>query len=164
MVVLLKEMRSSFSHQFDTFNLQLAINEASSLRVGAHLITEKEEYVYRCYLALGEYRIIFNEISDSPSTAICKTCTSTAPKTRCMSVNVIDNILIVALRAVKLLATVMSDPSNKEIAILQMQEWLGDSAASSNATLRFIAAILYMFDDNLKDAIKLLVPSLNMEQ
>lgn len=78
--------------------------------------------------------------------------------------NVIRHFLIVALRAVKLLATVMSDPSNKEIAILQMQEWLGNAAASSNATLRFIAAILYMFDDNLKDAIKLLVPSLNMEQ
>ena len=76
----------------------------------------------------------------------------------------IHNILTVALRAVKLLATVMSDPSNKEIAILQMQEWLGDSAASSNATLRFIAAILYIIDENLKDAIKLLVPSLNMEQ
>ena len=44
---------------------QLAINEASTLKVGGHLAIEKSEYVYRCYLALGEYRVIFNEISDT---------------------------------------------------------------------------------------------------
>ena len=52
--------------------MQLAINEASGLKVGAHLATEKSEYVYRCYLALGECRVIFNEISDAQSTPICK--------------------------------------------------------------------------------------------
>ena len=52
--------------------MQLAINEASGLKVGAHLATEKSEYVYRCYLALGECRVIFNEISDAQSTPICE--------------------------------------------------------------------------------------------
>jgi coatomer subunit epsilon len=72
--------------------------------------------------------------------------------------------MLAALRAVKLLATVMKDPSDREIAMLQLQEWLEDPTASNNATLKFIAAILYMHDNNLKEAIKLITPPANMEQ
>lgn len=73
-------------------------------------------------------------------------------------------MIVAALRAVKLLATVMSDPSNKEIAMLQMEEWLRDYAALSNQSVRFIAAVLYMMDDNIKEAIKLMQAATNMEQ
>jgi 2-iminoacetate synthase ThiH len=48
--------------------------------------------------------------------------------------------------------------------MLQLQEWLEDPTASNNATLKFIAAILYMHDNNLKEAIKLITPPANMEQ
>jgi coatomer protein complex subunit epsilon len=61
-------------------SFQLAINEGNSLRLPANLVTEKEEYVYRSYLALGQFHIILGEIKDTASTPI-------------------------SLRAVKLLAT-----------------------------------------------------------
>lgn len=76
----------------------------------------------------------------------------------------IQYILFAALRAIKLLASVLSSPSNKDIAMMQLLEWLGDSSANANSTLRFVAAILYMFDDNLKEAIKIMGPPTNMEQ
>ena len=47
---------------------------------------------------------------------------------------------------------------------MQLLEWLSDPSANANSTLRFVAAILYMFDDNLKDAIKIMGPPTNMEQ
>jgi coatomer protein complex subunit epsilon len=58
----------------------------------------------------------------------------------------------------------MSDPSSKEIAILQLQEWLGDAAAASNTSLSLIAAVLYILDDNLNEAIRLMHQGINMEQ
>jgi coatomer protein complex subunit epsilon len=68
------------------------------------------------------------------------------------------------LRAIKLLATFFSDPSSKEIAMLQLQEWLQDPVASANTTLQLVAAILYIHDDNMKEAIKCVRNGANMEQ
>mmetsp|Transcript_36745 Transcript_36745/g.37398 ORF Transcript_36745/g.37398 Transcript_36745/m.37398 type:complete len:238 (+) Transcript_36745:3-716(+) len=70
----------------------------------------------------------------------------------------------VALRAVKLLASFMADPSTKELALMQMQEWMTDPVASNTATLQLISAILYMHDDNIKDAIKVIRHGVSMEQ
>ncbi len=51
---------------------QAAINEGNGLhKLSAALVSEKEEYVYRCYLALGQYQIILSEIKDnSPKTTV----------------------------------------------------------------------------------------------
>lgn len=48
--------------------------------------------------------------------------------------------------------------------MMQLLEWLSDPSANANSTLRYVGAILYMFDDNLKDAIKIMGPPTNMEQ
>ena len=51
--------------------LQAAINEANALtKINAALKQEKEEYVYRSYLGLGQFHVILSEISDSPSTPV----------------------------------------------------------------------------------------------
>jgi hypothetical protein len=68
------------------------------------------------------------------------------------------------LQAIRLLATYLSNPSTKEIAILQVKEWLADITASNSKTLRIIAATLFMHDDNCKDAIKAISSLSNMEQ
>jgi hypothetical protein len=54
------------------FYQQLAINETNSLhRLPKHLIPVKEEFVYRSYLALGQYDIILGEINENnPNTSI----------------------------------------------------------------------------------------------
>jgi hypothetical protein len=41
-------------------------------RIPANLVTEKEEFIYRSYLALGQYHIILNEIKEANSTPVCK--------------------------------------------------------------------------------------------
>ena len=47
-------------------NYQQAINEAGSLnRCPSHLKDEKEEFVYRSYLALGQYDIVLNEVKEN---------------------------------------------------------------------------------------------------
>lgn len=70
----------------------------------------------------------------------------------------------VGLLAVKLLATFLKDPSTKETALLQIQEWLTDANAANSTTLQLVAATLFLHDDNIKEAIKLLRHALNMEQ
>lgn len=66
--------------------------------------------------------------------------------------------------AIKLIATYLDNPNTKDIALLQMKEWLSDSNAIKNKTLQIMAATLYMYDGNFKDAIKTISGCANMEQ
>jgi hypothetical protein len=58
----------------------------------------------------------------------------------------------------------LGDPSTKEIAMLQMKEWLSDPTAANSKTLRIMAATLFMHDDNCKEAMKAISSCSNMEQ
>ena len=75
---------------------QLAINEASSItRINDGLKIEKETFVYRSYVALGQYNVVLDEVSDDGNTAT-------------------------GLRAVKLLAKYMSG-TDKAGALAQLK-------------------------------------------
>lgn len=50
------------------------------------------------------------------------------------------------------------------MVLLQIQEWLTDANAANNTTLQLVAATLYLHDDNIKEAIRILHHGLNMEQ
>lgn len=116
-------------------NYQQAINEAGSLsRCPSHLKDEKEEFVYRSYLALGQYDIVLNEVKEN------------AP---------------IGIRAIKVLTSHMSNPTSLEVAQMQIQEWISES---DNQTLSIVSAILYMMDDNVKEAVKVLRNARSMEQ
>ena len=55
-------------------NYQLAINEANGVRgsMSVPLMVEKKEFLYRSYLALGQYDIITSEIlNDAPAGRFC---------------------------------------------------------------------------------------------
>eukprot|EP01038_Epipyxis_sp_PR26KG_P008293 gene8293-11223_t len=118
---------------------QAAINEAHSLnKIPASLVQEKEEFVYRSYLSLGQYHIILGEIKDGSNVPI-------------------------GHRAIKLLATFLENPSSKEIVILQVKEWLSDPSAASNKTLQLIATTLMIHDDNMKEAFKIIKNGISME-
>jgi coatomer protein complex subunit epsilon len=120
-------------------NYQLAINEGNGLhRIPANLVTEKEEFIYRSYLAMGQYDMILSEIRDSATTPVSH-------------------------RALKLLATFITEPSSRETVKFQMEEWLGDSSVSNNTSLRLIAAMMYMHDDNWKEAMKNVCQEKNLE-
>ncbi len=55
---------------------QAAINEGNGLnKINAGLVAEKEEYIYRSYLSLGQSDIILNEIKDNhPKTTVGNFC------------------------------------------------------------------------------------------
>jgi tetratricopeptide (TPR) repeat protein len=115
-------------------NYQQAINEAGTLsRCPAALKDEKEEFVYRSYLALGQYDIVLNEVKES------------AP---------------IGIRAIKVLAAYMANPGSPEAAQIQIQEWISES---ENASLALVSAILYTMEDNTKEAIKALRYARTME-
>jgi coatomer subunit epsilon len=56
----------------------------------------------------------------------------------------------------------MANPVSLEVAQMQIQEWLTE--AKDNSTLTLVSSILYMMDDNAKDAIKALRNARTMEQ
>mmetsp|Transcript_6442 Transcript_6442/g.21721 ORF Transcript_6442/g.21721 Transcript_6442/m.21721 type:complete len:292 (-) Transcript_6442:86-961(-) len=118
----------SLRSQFWLGSYQLALNEASALtRLSPALRAEKDEFVYRCYIAMGQYQIAIDEIS------------SAAPA---------------ALQAVKLLATYLSTPDSLEVALLQLQEWMTDPSSANSTTLQLVTALVHMHADNLPEAIR----------
>lgn len=100
-------------------------------RIPAKLATERDEFVYRSYLALGQYGIVLGEVKDTGSTSV-------------------------SLRAVKLLTTFISDPETRETAIFQMKEWLADNTVKNIPSIRLLAATMYVINDNVAEALKLL--------
>ena len=111
---------------------QLAISEGAGLsRLSSDALRiERDEYVFRSYIALGQAQLVVSEVKE------------TAP---------------VSLQAVKLLATYTSGGANaatSETAVLTLNEWLADPAHANNPSLKLVAAIVFMGEDHLKDALK----------
>lgn len=105
-------------------------------------LTEKSEYMYRSYLALGQFDVVISEINESSA---------------------------LSLRGVKVLAQVYSGVTDKAAGIVQIQEWLNeDSAGTSIKSLQLMASILHAQDGgagaSLSDAIKAVHSQGNLEQ
>ena len=45
-----------------------------------------------------------------------------------------------------------------------MKEWLSDPVASGNKTLQIIAATIFLYEDNVKEAFKVIKNGSNLEQ
>lgn len=112
-------------------NYQLAINESNSLnRVPKHLQATRDEFVFRSYLAMQQFDIVLDEISESPDTPV-------------------------ALRAVRILATYLSKISPYEQCLSNMFD-LGNSLVqgdASNGTYYLVLATLHVHGDNIKEAL-----------
>lgn len=142
--------------------MKAAINEATGLtKVKGALLEEKEEIVYRCYLAMGQLHIVLNEISDSPSVPVGKNTMTSHLSNPLLLTFFCDSS---GKRALKLMAQYLDDPSIGEIIVEQLNEWLSDSSASSNRTLQTIAASLYILNDNINEAFRILGNGSNLEQ
>ena len=58
-------------HQQSKNISQAAINEATGLtKVPSALLSEKDEYIYRSFLAMGQYGVVLSEIKERPSTSL----------------------------------------------------------------------------------------------
>jgi coatomer protein complex subunit epsilon len=118
-------------------NYQVAINEGYELQgLSVTDATERDCYVYRSHIALGNHQLVIDEITDESPTA---------------------------LRAVKLLATYKSRPHEREQCIATCQEWLSDEALAANANVQLISALVFAAEDNLVEAMKCCHTSLSLE-
>ena len=118
---------------------QQAVAEGGNLmRLSDAMNCERDEFVYRSYIAMGQYHVVLSEVSDAPSTPV-------------------------SLQAVKLLATYLSKPDAREMVLMTLNEWLADAQAANNTTLQLIAAIVYLYEDNVADAIKVVHHGTTME-
>lgn len=88
---------------------QMAINEGSTLHLTSDVVKmERDTYVYRAYVAAGQPHVVLDEIKDSGSTPM-------------------------DLQAVKLLATYLSNPDSREVAVLTASQWLTEPETGAAA-------------------------------
>ncbi|KAI9126486.1 hypothetical protein K1719_002133 [Acacia pycnantha] len=106
---------------------QAAINSSNVNNLSTDDAIERDCLVHRCYIALGQLQFVISEIDSSAATP---------------------------LQAVKLLAQYFSNPENKESTISSLKEWLADPAIGNNPTLRLIAGIVFMHEQDYNEALK----------
>ncbi|TKY72441.1 Coatomer subunit epsilon-1 [Spatholobus suberectus] len=106
---------------------QAAINSSDVSNLSQDDAVERDSLVHRCYVALGQLQFVISEINDSAPTP---------------------------LQAVKLLALYLSSPDNKESAISSLKEWLADPAIGNNATLRLVAGLVFLHENDFNEALK----------
>ncbi|XP_071697968.1 coatomer subunit epsilon-1-like [Rutidosis leptorrhynchoides] len=106
---------------------QAAINNSDIANLTEDDSIERDCLVYKSYIALGSYQLVINEVDSSAATP---------------------------LQAVKLLASYLLSPDNKESAISSIREWLDDAAIGNNPILRLIAGTIFMHEQDYNEALK----------
>lgn len=130
----------SLRNLFFLGSFQKAINEAAGLnRLPQHLVRERDEFVYRSHIGLGHYDVVLREIPDDPSTPV-------------------------SMRAIKLLATFLHQKDTRDVAMLQLQEWMQDPASANDTTLQLVAALMRLHNDEAMEAVKILRHGTTLEQ
>eukprot|EP00947_MAST-08B_sp_MAST-8B-sp1_P002768 g2768.t1 len=110
-------------------NYQNAIQEGSSVSPGDDSVRiERDVLVYRSYIASGQHQLVISEVREGE-----------APT---------------ALQAVKLLATFLSQPANRETAMINLGAWLEDPNSANNPTLQLMAAHIFSHQGDYTNALK----------
>jgi len=120
-------------------NFSMAIAEGNQLsRLSDVLAVERDEFVYRSYIGLGQYGLVISEVDEESA---------------------------MPLQAVKLLAQYLEDPaSTKDMVIMTLGEWLGDAASKDHPTVQLVAALVYEKEDLMKEAFTAIRHGQTMEQ
>ncbi|KAF2077919.1 hypothetical protein CYY_000797 [Polysphondylium violaceum] len=107
------------------------INKKSKQIADKGLKNEADYYLYRSYIAQGNYDIVLSEIRNSESSPI--------------------------LQGLRLYASYLSSPSqNKDIALLTAKEWIKDGMVQFNYNLQVIVASLFYQEQDYEEALRLL--------
>ncbi|CAM9685469.1 unnamed protein product [Heterosigma akashiwo] len=122
-------------------NYQMALSEGAGLGrlPNQQLKVERDEFLYRSYIALGQYSVVLSEVKDN------------APP---------------QLQACRLLATYLSQPESKEIVLMTLSEWLQvrDAGSMNNPTVQVAAATVYLHEGDLKKALQAVHQGVTLEQ
>ena len=126
----------------------MAINEANSLgKLTQVLLIEKDEFVYRSYLALGQYNILMTEIKDVDTTPL-------------------------SLKSIKLLCKYImcnnktnTDTTAEKEEIMNLMNNYESEAGKNNCKVFFVVyATMLLYEDNNKDALRQVFNSNTLEQ
>jgi len=120
-------------------NYQAAINKGSSLSsedLNESERIERDVYVYRSYIAQGNFDLVLNEIKQSAPTP---------------------------LQVIKLLATFLRNVDNRDIVLVTLKEWLNDGVAATNPTLQAISGMVYFEMGNLEEAMRCVYQGTSLE-
>eukprot|EP00741_Cyanophora_paradoxa_P025725 tig00000388_g24824.t1 len=116
---------------------QKALQEAATVTATTEALKiEKEVFVYRSHIGLGNHKTVLAEVKDSAPTA---------------------------LQSVKLLATYLASEDNKEIALMTVKEWLSDPISQNNPTLQVVAGTIFTHERNYEEALRALHQGTTLE-
>jgi len=116
----------------------MAISEGAGLsRIQGPLRTERDQFIYRSYIALGQYDPVISEVRDDMATP---------------------------LQACRLLAMYLGKPENKDIVLTTLEVFLQDPESGNNPTLGVIAATIYLHEGELKKACQAVHQGVTLEQ
>lgn len=120
-------------------NYQNAISEGGMLtHVRDALRHERDVYVFRAHLGLGNYAHVLQSIPDTGATPI-------------------------ALSAIKLLATFLSGTGDAEMIELTLKEWLADPTSGENPHLLLVAGMIFARARKFSDALSALTKGGSLE-
>lgn len=119
---------------------QEAIGEARALRLKTDALKqERDSYVYRAHIGLGNYAEVLDEVKEGPSVPV-------------------------AHQALRLLAMYLGDSGQREVALLKLEDRLAEADAAGNATVQLVAATIYMHEGQFAAALKAIRGNSSMEQ
>lgn len=75
----------------------------------------------------------------------------------------IDDQAPTALLSVKLLATYLSQPAQKDMVLMTLNDWLSDPNCGGDTTLKLIAGMIYLHQGEMKEALKVLSSRATLE-
>jgi coatomer protein complex subunit epsilon len=70
----------------------------------------------------------------------------------------------VALQSVKLFASYLANPAQKDRALLTLEDWLADAAVNNNPTLQLVAGSVYLHEGQFGPALKAVKAAATLEQ
>lgn len=112
-------------------NYQQTISEASAVNAFNESTRQTRDFfMYRGFVEQGQYRMVMDDVGhDAPASSM----------------------------AVKLLASYLNGGREaKDMAMLQLKEWLSDPQSQSNWQVMLIAGMIFMHEQDFKEALKYL--------
>jgi len=127
----------SVRNNFWTGSFDAAIEEAQSVSVSTdRQRIDKEVFVLRSMIGNGDSAGVINRVDSSSPTS---------------------------LLAVKMLATYLSQPTQRDAVVATIEEWLKDENTGNDPTLQLMAATIYFHAGDTKEALRAVKNPTNME-
>ncbi|KAJ6239173.1 coatomer subunit epsilon [Anaeramoeba flamelloides] len=127
----------SLRNQFYIGNYQQAINEGSLKLKSPKDKLERDCYVYRSYIGLGNYQMVLNSVSESDP---------------------------LELKVIKLYASLLNNPEeNTEVVLDTLKGWLTEIDLENDYLFQIMAATIYSNTGNYDEALRVLSQSNELE-